>query len=167
MAGSATVPIEAALATTDRPLRPDLEPAFAALPRYDVDRFDEYRATHQPAAAGTDLHVEARDRRAKWLRCARENVEAAGVDHAVDVVQADARVATLDADVVVTNLPFGIRLEEDLRDLYGAFADRVRDGSVGRLVALTTRPDLLSLEPLERHDVPYGRIDATVVVWDR
>ena len=167
MAGSATVPIEAALAATDRPLRPDLEPALAALPRYDVDRFREYRATRQPAAAGTALDVEARDRRAKWLRCARDNVEAAGVDDAVDVVQADARVATLDADVVVTNLPFGIRLEEDLRDLYGAFADRVRDGSVGRLVALTTRPDLLPLEPLERHDVPYGRIDATIVVWDR
>ena len=75
--------------------------------------------------------------------------------------------ATLDADVVVTNLPFGIRLEEDLRDLYGAVADRVREGSVRRLVALTTRPDLLPLEPLERHDVPYGRIDATIVVWDR
>ena len=54
--------------------------------------------------------------------------------------------------------------DEDLRELYGAFADRVRDGSVGRLVALTTRPDLLPLAVEKRHDVPYGRLDVPVVV---
>lgn len=165
MAGSATIPIEAALAATDRPPRPDIEPAFVALPRYDADRFRDRRESHTPRAPTADLDLEARDRRAKWRRCARVNVEAAGVADAVEVVAADAREADLDADVVVTNLPFGIRVDEDLRDLYGAFADRVRAGSVDRLVALTTKPDLLPLEPTERYDIPYGRIDATVVVW--
>ena len=80
------------------------------------------------------------------------------------MIEADAREATLVADRVVTNLPFGVRTDEDLRDLYGAFADRVRDGSVGRLVALTTRPDLLPPAVEERHDIPYGRLDASVVV---
>ena len=162
MAGSATVPIEAALAATDRPPRPDLEPAFAALPRYDAARFRRRRAASEPRSPSLD--VEARERRAKWLRCARVNVAAAGLEDAVDVVEADARKATLVADRVVTNLPFGVRTDEDLRDLYGAFADRVRQGSVGRLVALTTRPDLLPLAVEERHDVPYGRLDASVVV---
>jgi len=162
MAGSATVPIEAALAATDRPPRPDLEPALAALPRYDAARFRRRRAAYEPRSPSLD--VEARERRAKWLRCARINVAAAGLEDAVDVVEADAREATLVADRVVTNLPFGVRTDEDLRDLYGAFADRVRDGSVGRLVALTTRPDLLPLAVEERHDVPYGRLDVSVVV---
>ncbi len=162
MAGSATIPIEAALAATDRPPRPDLDPALAALPRYDPVRFRRRRATHEPRSPSLD--VEARERRAKWLRCARVNVEAAGLEGVVDVVEADAREATLAADCVVTNLPFGVRTAEDLRELYGAFADRVREGSVDRLVALTTRPDLLPLAVEERYDVPYGRLDVSVVV---
>ena len=44
--------------------------------------------------------------------------------------------------------------------------DRVREGSVGRLVALTTSPELLPLEPLERHEIPYGRLEASIVVWE-
>jgi len=172
MAGSATIPIEAGLAATDRPPRPDAEPAFAALPRYDIDRFRERRDEHATRASASGpgpaqaLDLEARDRRAKWRRCARENVDAAGLADTIDVVEADAREASLDADVVVTNLPFGIRVDEDLRALYAGFADRVRAGSVDRLVALTTNPDLVPLEPTERYDIPYGRLDATVVVWE-
>jgi len=164
MAGSATIPIEAALAATGRVPRPDLDPAFAALPQYDAGRFRERRGDHDPR--DPDLDVEARERRAKWRRCARANREAAGLGDAVDVVEADARAASLDADCVVTNLPFGIRVDEDLRNLYGALADRVREGSVDRVVALTTRPDLLPLEAAARHDIPYGRIDASIVVCE-
>jgi len=164
MAGSATIPIEAALAATDRPPRPDLDPAFDALPRYDGNAFRRRRAEHEPRDVTPD--VEARDRREKWRRCARVNREAAGLEDVVDVVAADARETAIEADCVVTNLPFGIRVSEDLQALYGAFADRLRAGDVGRLVALTTSPELLPLEPIERYDIPYGRIDAAIVVCD-
>ena len=164
MAGSATIPIEAALAARDRVPRPDHDPAFCVLPRYDGARFRRRRAAHDPRNLSPD--VEARERREKWRRCARLNCEAAGLEKAVDIVEADAREATIDADLVVTNLPFGIRVSEDLRDLYGAFADRLREGSVDRAVALTTSPELLPLEPLERHEIPYGRLEASIVVWE-
>ena len=164
MAGSATIPIEAALAARDRMPRPDHDPAFCVLPRYDGARFRRRRAAHDPRNLSPD--VEARERREKWRRCARLNREAAGLEGAVDIVEADAREATIDADRVVTNLPFGIRVSEDLRNLYGAFADRLREGSVDRAVALTTSPELLPLEPVERHDVPYGRLEASIVVWE-
>ena len=164
MAGSGTVPIEAALAATDRVPRPDLDPAFGALPRYDAAAFRRRRAAHEQRDVAVD--VEARDRREKWLRCARVNREAAGLEDAVDVVAADAREAAVEADCVVTNLPFGIRVSEDLRSLYGAFVDRLREGDVDRFVALTTKPGLLPLEPVERYDVPYGRLDAAVVAYD-
>ena len=164
MAGSATIPIEAALAATDRVPRPDLDPAFDVLPRYDGDAFRERRAAHEPRDA--DPAVEARETRAKWRRCARVNVEAAGLEDAVAVVDADAREANIDADRVVTNLPFGIRVSEDLRALYAAFADRLREGDVDQCVALTTKPGLLPLDPVERYDIPYGRIDAAVVVYE-
>lgn len=164
MAGSATVPIEAALAATDRIPRPDLDPALDALPRYDGAAFRARRSAHEPRAP--DLSVEARDRREKWRRCARVNLKAAGFEDAVDVVDADARAAALEADCVVTNLPFGIRVSEDLRGLYGDFADRLREGGVDRFVALTTQPELLPTEPVERYDIPYGRIDAAIVAYE-
>lgn len=110
--------------------------------------------------------VEARDRREKWRRCGRVNSEAAGLEDVVDVVAADAREAAVDADCVVTNLPFGIRVSEDLRALYADFADCLREGAVDRAVALTIKPELLPLEPVERVDVPYGRLEAAVVVYE-
>jgi tRNA (guanine6-N2)-methyltransferase len=57
-------------------------------------------------------------------------------------------------------------VSEDLRALYGAFVERLREGDVDRLVALTTKPDLLPLDPDERHDIPYGRLAAAIVVRD-
>jgi 23S rRNA G2445 N2-methylase RlmL len=164
MAGSATIPIEAALAATDAVPRPDLDPAFEALPGYDGDRFRRLREAHAERAPSVDVDVEARDRSGRWRRCARRNREAAGVESAVDVLEADAREAPIDADCVVTNLPFGIRTGGDLRALYRAFADRLREGDVDRIVALTTSPDLLPIEPTERREIPYGRLDASILV---
>jgi 23S rRNA G2445 N2-methylase RlmL len=164
MAGSGTIPIEAALAATDRPPCPDHDPAFGVLPRYDVEAFAERRAAHDPRSPSLD--IVARDRREEWLDCARQNRDAAGLDDEIAIVEADAREATLDADCVVTNLPFGLRVDEDLRDLYAAFADRLVEGSVDRAVALTTKPEFLPLEPVERYDIPYGRLDAAIVAYE-
>lgn len=164
MAGSGTIPIEAALAATNRPPCPGHDPAFGVLPRYDAEAFAERRAAHEPRSPSLD--IEARDRREEWLDCARENRNAAGLDDEIAIVEADAREAALDADCVVTNLPFGVRVDEDLRDLYAAFADRLVEGSVDRAVALTTKPEFLPLEPVERYDIPYGRLDAAIVVYE-
>lgn len=164
MAGSATIPIEAALAATESVPRPDLDPAFEVLPAFDADRFRTLGDAHETRTPALDL--EARDRREKWRRCARVNCEAAGVSEAVEIVAADAREASIDADCVITNLPFGIRVSDDLRTLYADFYDRLLEGDVGRLVALTTAPEMLPFEPTDRYDIPYGRLDATVVVRD-
>jgi 23S rRNA G2445 N2-methylase RlmL len=162
MTGSATIPIEAVLAATESVPRPDLDPALTALPDHDAERFRRLRDEH--AEREPTLDVEARDRSEKWCRCARRNREAAGLEAAFDVVEADARETSIDADCVVTNLPFGIRTGADLRALYGAFVDRLQEGDVGRVVALTTSPELLPIDLTERYDIPYGRLDAAVVV---
>ena len=187
MAGSATIPTEAALAATESVPRPALNPAFEALPGYDGSRFQQHReayadASPTAASTGTDiptgtpppraeaegsaLDIEAREIRSRWRRCARVNREAAGLEDAFDIVDGDAREAPIDADHVVTNLPFGVRTGADLRELYGAFIDRIEAGEVGRLVALTTSPELLPIDPTERYDIPYGRLDAAIIVWD-
>ena len=187
MAGSATIPTEAALAATGAVPRPDLDPNFEALPDYDGDLFRRRRGagadsppkpgvtgTRTPASASSAegafeasaLDIEAREIRSRWRRCARVNREAAGLEDAIDVVDADAREAPIDADRVVTNLPFGVRTGTDLRELYGAFVNRLEAGDVGRVVALTTSPELLPVDPTERYDIPYGRLDAAIVVWE-
>ena len=162
MAGSATIPIEAALAARNRVPRPEFEPAFGALPGYDIDRFRRLRGALPEDSVALD--IEARDRRERWRRCGRVNRDAAGLSDAIDVVDADARSAAIDADCVVTNLPFGIRTSEDIRALYADFSDRLAEGDVGRFVGLTTAPELLGFEPTERYEIPYGRLDATIVV---
>jgi 23S rRNA G2445 N2-methylase RlmL len=165
MAGSATIPIEAAMAAGGRIPRPDLDPMFEALPGYDSERFRRLRAEHGDADSHVPkLDIEARDRREKWRRCARVNRDAADLSESVRIVDADARKEPLAADFVVTNLPFGIRVSDDLRSLYRAFSDRLLEGDVDRFVALTTAPELLSFEPTERYEIPYGRLDATIVV---
>jgi len=168
MAGSATIPTEAAMAALDRVPRPDLDPAFEVLPDYDGDRFRRLRTGYAERAAGDDgrpdLDIEAREIRERWRRCARVNREAADLEDAFDIVDRDARNAPIDADCVVTNLPFGVRTSTDLRELYAAFVDELEAGAVDRLVALTTEPELLPLEPTTRYDIPYGRLDASIVV---
>jgi 23S rRNA G2445 N2-methylase RlmL len=169
MAGSATIPTEAVLSATGAVPRPDLDPAFDALPGYDGERFRRRRDEHAdrtPLRDPSTLDAEAREKRKRWRNCARVNREAAGVEDGFEIVDADAREASVDADCVVSNLPFGIRTGTDLRDLYEAFVDRLREGDVGRLVALTTKPDLLPIEPTARYDIPYGRLDAAIVVWE-
>lgn len=165
MAGSATIPIEAAQAAREEIPRPDLEPNFEDLPEFDGERFRALRAGHETRTPPLD--IEARDRREKWRRCARVNCDAAGLRDAIEIVDADAREAPIDADCVVTNLPFGIRVSDDLRRLYREFADRIRNGGVDRLVALTTKPELLPLETCAEYEIPYGRLDASIVVWER
>jgi 23S rRNA G2445 N2-methylase RlmL len=164
MAGSATIPTEAALAATEAVPRPDLDPAFDALPGYDGERFRRLRDDHTEKSPTLD--IEAREKRKRWRHCARVNREAAGVEDGFEIVEADARESSIDADCVVSNLPFGIRTGTDLRELYGAFVDRLREGDVGRLVALTTKPNLIPIEPTVRYDIPYGRLDAAIVVWE-
>lgn len=166
MCGSATIPIEAGLAALDRPVHagrswdfehlPFLSPGDAALPAFE---------RRDPAGIEPLRGIEVRDR---WVRCGRVNVRAADLTDAVTVVQGDARDEPLDADVVVTNLPFGIRTESgDVPALYRDFSENLRGGDWRRFVALTTRPELLDVPIDRRIEVTYGRLDAAVVVARR
>jgi len=174
MCGSATIPTEAALSALGDPPGKHLDGlAIERLPWFDPETMAAVRDDHarrraalpgREALRGTVRGVDVRDR---WVRCARENLAAAGVEDVVDVEGGDATERSLDADVVVSNLPFGIRTPVDLRELYGSFSERLREGSWRRAVFLTTRPEFLGLDPEEVIDVRYGRLEAAVVVADR
>jgi tRNA (guanine6-N2)-methyltransferase len=161
--GSATVPIEAALAALCRPPDPDRGYADERLPPLDPGgRTPPEPPGRDPDALPTLRGIDVRER---WVRCGRVNARAAGVGDLVDVDHGDATEADLDADAVVANLPYGIRtVADDLATLYAGLSERVRAAAPRVAVLLTTRPDLLDL-PVERTvDVRLGRLEAGVVV---
>lgn len=174
MCGSATIPTEAAVDALGVPTADFREGyAISRLPIHDPDLAATVRADHErrreraPAREELAGTIRGTEKRERWVRCANENLPAAGVEDVVSVVQADATERPIDCDAVVSNLPFGIRTPVDLRDLYDGFSERLRAGSWDRAALLTTRPEFLDLEPTDLVDVRYGRLEVSVVVVDR
>ncbi|MFC6940067.1 class I SAM-dependent RNA methyltransferase [Salinirubellus sp. GCM10025818] len=161
--GSGTIPVEAALYARGIPHSPDRGYALSRLGflpsgATDGDRRDGRRGS------GDGVAVIGRDADPSWIECARENARSAGVDTRFDV--ADATTTPPEADRVVCNPPYGVRLDDPeplYRDLFRSF-DR---GSWSRLVLITGREGLVPWEPDERFGVPLGRLDAAVLVFDR
>ncbi len=90
-------------------------------------------------AMGVDVSAEA-------VECARRNIEAAGYEDAVELVEGDlAEVDFPDGsvDVVVADLPYGMLsgAEDDLAELYSAAVEQATRLTVpdGRLVVITAR----------------------------
>jgi len=173
MCGSGTILTEAALSATDDPPGSHRESfAFQQLSTFDPGLFRRVRSRtnerrrERPGTADLSGSIHGTDARERWTRCARENLAAAGVEEAVDVERSDATERAIDADLVVSNLPFGIRTPVDLRELYAGFSERLQEGEWNRAVLLTTRPAFLDLTPTEVIDVRYGRLDASVVVLE-
>jgi hypothetical protein len=63
----------------------------------------------------------------------------------------------------VVDLPFGVRTDSRPDQLYGAFFDTIGD-DWDRLVALTTREELVPYDPTETLEIRRGRLDASVLV---
>lgn len=165
--GSATLPIEAALAASDRSPNAGREGfAFHDLSFVPDDALARVREevtfdgrTHSdatPAIVGSDTDPE-------WVACADRNVDAAGVD--VELFVGDATHSVPDTEVVAVDLPFNIRSNHgDLRPLYRGFVDAVEASACERLVALTVRPELLPLDPDRVVDFRDGRLEVSIVV---
>ena len=161
--GSGTIPVEAALAARGAAHSPGREYALSRLGFLPTEAPDCDRAAGR---GGIDdgTAVTGRDLDPSWVECARENAAAAGVDVTVEV--ADATRTPPEADRVVCNPPFGVRLEDPeslYRDLFRSF-DR---GAWSRLVLLTAREDLVPWEPDDRLALPLGRLEAAVLRFDR
>ncbi len=169
--GSGTVPVEAALAELGAPHSPDRGYALDRLVFLPAEAPDGppvagRKRDREPEVSDAGTAVTGRDVAVEWVECARENAAAAGVDDVSTFEVADATETPPEADRVVCNPPYGIRLgdpESLYRDLFRSF-DR---GSWSRLVLITGREDLVPWEPDERLGVPLGRLDAAVLAFDR
>lgn len=162
MCGGGTIPIEAALAARGRSPNAAREDfAFRQLRFVPDDELDRVRAAHTPREAGPAVVGAEVD--PEWVACARQNVDAADVP--IELLRADATAGVPAADVVAVDLPFNLRSNHgDLRGLYGSFVEAVEAAGCDRLVALTTRPDLLPVEPEQSLTFRDAGIDVSIVV---
>ncbi|MEF8901792.1 MAG: THUMP domain-containing protein [Halovenus sp.] len=159
--GCGTIPIETALLAAGTPVRPTVDPALSDRHFPDADT--------DPPANGipSTLDVVARDHDPAAVGATRENAASAGVSAAVAVTKRDVTTDPVDADVLVTDLPYGIRTgSAQLPALYEGFAETVSATDPDRLVVLTANPDLLPYEPTETYTVRRGNLEATLLVVD-
>nr|WP_233739795.1 THUMP domain-containing protein [Halovenus carboxidivorans] len=164
LCGCGTVPIEAAATALDRRIEPVHEPAFRRLRALDADEsaISDHRRQRDgapPDIRGFDIDPEA-------VADARENARHAGVADTLSFETADARQRPIAADVVVTDLPFGVRTDDDIRPLYADFAERLAESDCRRAVIHTARGDLLGLEPTRRIEMRRGRLETAILVID-
>ena len=158
LCGGGTIPIEAAFAAagvSHNAARTDF--AFR-----DLSFVPDVPAS-EPDAIAPAGPIAGGERDPEWLDCARENVATAGVP--VSLYRGDARSFVPDADVIATDLPFDIRQDHgDLRPLYREFSERAEASGADRLVALTTKPGLLTLDPDSVRTFQDGRLEVSIVV---
>jgi len=168
MCGAGTIPIEAALLARGLPPTLQHEPAFIGFPflNYGPGWRDEVRRT-AGGTPGCEPDVVGRDISSRWIDGARENAATAGVDEAIEFRRRDARSDAFEADLVVSDLPFGHRTDRaGLPDLYRSFFEMLSRTGWERLVLLTTRPELVPHQPSECHELRRGRLEATLLVID-
>jgi 23S rRNA G2445 N2-methylase RlmL len=164
MAGSGTIPVEAALAARRRPVDPTREYALAELAFLPDGLLDRARAEgRERAAVGRTC---ALDTDPGAVAATRQNARAARVGAEARV--ADARETRIETDRVVFDPPYGHRMDGGgLRRLYEGVFRSLDHGTWRSVVVLTTREDLVPWTPDERLPVRLGRLEAAALRFER
>ncbi|QZA88767.1 hypothetical protein K0C01_00935 [Salinarchaeum sp. IM2453] len=160
MCGGGTIPIEAAGWQT--PLPVTTQETQRAYHRLSINCQHNRQAPKTEDAKSFSL--TGIEKRKRWIDCARENINAAGLEEEITIKQGDGTKNLPDADIIATDLPFGIRTNEDLSRLYSKFSSALQNGSWEQFVCITTRPELLELSPTQTIRIKYGQLDATIVL---
>ncbi len=114
-----------------------------------------------------ELKVRGCDISPKHLQGARVNARCAGIAGAVEFFTGDARELRYSEDVVIANLPYGLRMgsPRKVAKLYAGFERALASGSWRTAVLLTARPELYPAEPDEMLRVTLGTLPAKVMVF--
>lgn len=163
MCGGGTIPLEVAAAELGRRVDIGQERAFRRLRWPAIESASESADQHREKI---DLTIVGADIDTQAVTGARQNARSADLAGNTSFVVADARTRWLKADVVVADLPFGIRTGGDLRSLYADFAAQLADSSCRRAVMHTARANLLGIEPSQRFEMRRGRLESTLLVVD-
>jgi len=164
MCGCGTIPIESAAANLGRPVDIGQKLAFRRL-RYPAIEAEDVGGADQ-RHEHLDIEIVGADIDEQAVAGARENARNAGLAGEISVVVADAREGLPGGDIVVTDMPFGIRTGGDVRPLYHDFSAQLAASPCRRAVIHTTRANLLGVEPTERYEMRRGRLESELLVVD-
>jgi len=169
MCGAGTIVIEAALAAGGIAPGARRTFGFQKLAWYDGPTWQRIRQrahdrVRPPPALPT---IFASDRAAHAIAQCRSNAAAAGVAGWIDVCEADvlARTAPAAAGLLVTNPPYGVRLDDDttLAGFYPKLGDELKQRFAGWTACLLSGdprlPKLIGLKPSKRTPLYNGAIE--------
>jgi 23S rRNA G2445 N2-methylase RlmL len=162
MCGCGTIPIEAAAMANERALEVDFTPAFTRLQCLDTDELAGEE--HSDPTGRGPLDIAGFDIDDHAVADATENARQAGLNDAITFETADLRERPIAADIVVTDMPFGIRTDGEIQSLYHEFADRLVTADCRRAVVHTARENLLGVEPTNRIEMRRGRLETVLLV---
>lgn len=162
LCGCGTIPIEAALIASDRSPTRNHDPAFTRFQFLDSEEYERLQSIEQELPAGTE--ITGRDIDEAAISGARKNAQEAGVAGDCSFGTGDATSAEIDADLVVTDMPFGIRTNNELHSLYSRFFEQLEHGDWNRLVVHTAREDLVPFEISESIAMRRGRLETKLLV---
>ncbi len=164
MCGCGTIPIEAALTAMGRPPTINHEPALTRFRFLDAAKYEQLQQkTETEASTGQHTQdIAAFDTDEQAVEATRTNACEAGVELSAAV--ADATAVDIDADVVVTDMPFGIRTNDELPSLYASFFENLETSQWDRLVVHTAREDLVPFEVSKTVPMRRGRLETSILV---
>jgi len=165
MCGSGTLCIEASMWANRLPPGSGRSFAFRDLSWVDTKRFEELKETIDSGGLNGNLDVSGCDISGKHVGNAGKNARHAGVSPYF--FEGNALEIALDADRIVTNPPYGLRVGSlrKIRKLYEGFLSNLVRHRWKRVVILTARPGLLADAPVKRRlDIAYGNLPTAVLI---
>lgn len=165
MCGSGTLCIEASMWANRLPPGSGRSFAFWDLSWVDTRRFEELKETIDSGRLNRNLEVSGCDISGKHIENAAKNARRAGVNPCF--FEGSALEIALDADRIVTNPPYGLRVGSlrKVRKLYEGFLSNLFRYRWKRVVILTARPGLLADAPVKRRlHIAYGNLPTTVLI---
>jgi 23S rRNA G2445 N2-methylase RlmL len=172
MCGSGTLAIEAAMWATN--MAPGLlrdRFGFERWANFDADAalaLKMLRGTLRGAAKGRMPRVVASDQDPAMVEAAKQNARAAGVKLAFRTHDVLVNPPSGERGFVVTNPPYGQRLEmeQDFPRHLAAVLSRLHGWRVGIMTASPLYRQALSAKPIQSFDIPNGGLDCTFLVYD-
>ena len=157
MCGTGTFLIEAALMKRKVASGLHRHFAFEQFPSFQKSKWERFKSEARDAALPlSPARLIGCDVDEKVLEAARANAERAGVLGDIHFFQADARTldystfgASNQRALLVTNPPYGRRLgsEQEVKTLYGALSERLRQAEGWRVALITPEPEWIELPP--------------------
>jgi tRNA (guanine6-N2)-methyltransferase len=168
MCGSGTICIEASLWARGVPNWFRQNYAFWNLHFMDRRHFLELKREIDARVRLRKLRIRGSDVVEKHVQGARENAEAAGVE--LEFVTGDATRDPLNADRIVTNPPYGLRVGRmgSMEKLYHDFLANLYQHEWKRTVILTGQPELIPEDRVaERVEIMYGDLPASILILEQ